>query len=42
MSQNSNDESDIKVYMLRGADTMFIIRLIQRVNTEVFQMVKDL
>ncbi|TWJ83686.1 DUF1827 family protein [Bacillus licheniformis] len=26
MTQNTNDESDIKVYMIRGTDTMFILQ----------------
>ncbi|MBU8583537.1 hypothetical protein KM911_17700 [Bacillus paralicheniformis] len=26
MAQNPNDESDIKVYMIRGTDTMFILQ----------------
>ncbi|TWL88033.1 hypothetical protein CHCC15292_0755 [Bacillus licheniformis] len=26
MAQNTNDESEIKVYMIRGTDTMFILQ----------------
>jgi len=26
MTQNTNDESDIKVYMIQGTDTMFILQ----------------